>query len=235
MLGHDVDAGENVVSASAQVGEYDRRFRKGFCQILHLLRGGMYLRDQVKSGRQIHDLRPLRGVVTVIGHVIAELAQPDKAELPVAVLDLAQRFIYAKRRDDAASAETALVPFHVFCHFTVPLTIVLRGLGLVAPGRRYDPAPDPAFVQVSHKLIHVARDQMPLKVLAVVTGYVQVRVENPASRLRFGLPIQRLPDQELAQRHQSRPHPLPPVNMRHGSLPSIIEFAAQTNYACRCH
>src|SRR5207244_13318129 len=113
----------------------------------------------------------------------------DKAECTMAVLGLAKRSINAKRLDDAAYAQTALVPIHVVCHVTVPLTIVLRGLGLVAPGRRYDPAPDPAFVQRSHKLIHVARDQMPLKVLAVVAGYVQVRVENPASRLRFGLPL----------------------------------------------
>src|SRR5262245_15177822 len=105
------------------------------------------------------------------------------------LLYLSQRVVNAEWSDYATSAETAFVTIHIFGHLAVPVAIIVRALGLVAPRRRDDAPPHAAFVQIGHEFRHIARDQVPLKVLAVVTGDVEMGIEDPSQR--FGLRFNR--------------------------------------------
>src|SRR5262245_34011216 len=117
------------------------------------------------------------------------------------LLYLSQRFVNAERSDYATSAESAFVTIYIFGHFTVPVAVIVRALGLVAPRRRDDATSHVAFVQIGHEFRHIARDQVPLKVLAVVTGDVQVGIEDPAPRFSLRFNRQRLANNEVSQRN----------------------------------
>src|SRR5262245_65099965 len=99
------------------------------------------------------------------------------------LLYLSQRVVNAERSNYATSAESAFVTIYIFGHLTVPVAVIVRALGLVAPRRRDDASPHTAFVKIGHEFRHIARDQVPLKVLAVVSWYVAMGVEAPAQSL----------------------------------------------------
>ncbi len=205
--GDDVDPREDVLPVAAQVRKHDGGLGKPLGQVLHFLGVGVDLHHVVEPGGELHHLRPLGRVVLVAGHVVAELAQPDEAVLLAAVLDLAQRLVDAEGRDHATAAEAPPVLVHVLGHLAVAVAVVLRRLRLVAPRGGDDAAAHAALFQVGDELVHVPRDQVPLEVLAVVAGDVQVRVVDAAARLDDRFAAQRLAADKLGQAdHSGREH-----------------------------
>src|SRR5262245_60524351 len=218
VFGDDFDPGENVFAGAAEVRKDDGVFGEVLGQIPHLACIGVNLNYQVQLRGQLHHLCPFRRLVFVAGHVVAKFAEPDEAKLAMTLLYLSQRVVNAERSDNATSAESAFVTIYIFGHLTIPVAVIVRALGLVTPRRRDDSPPHAAFVQIGHEFRHIARDQVPLKVLAVVTGDVQMGIEDPAPRLGLRFNRQRLSKNEVSQRNYGALNEFPAMKIGHVDL-----------------
>jgi hypothetical protein len=106
-------------------------------------------------------------------------------------------------------------------------------LGLVAPRRRDDASPHAAFVQVGHEFCHIARDQIPLKVLAVVTGDVEMGIEDPTPRFGLRFNRQRLANNEVSQRNYGALYEFPAMKMGHLDLLINCKHEKRLTRGCR--
>src|SRR5581483_11332234 len=130
----DLDARSYFVPAAAEMWKHDRDIGKAFGQAAHLFGGGMDLDDQIQLAGELHHLSPLRRVIAVLSHVVAEFTEPYETELFVALLDFAQCFINAKWSNDAATAKASFVLLRVLSYFTITEPVILGRSSNIATG-----------------------------------------------------------------------------------------------------
>src|SRR5437879_4829668 len=119
----------------------------------------------------------------------------------MAFLDFAQRFIDAVGRDDAASAKSPFVLFRILGHFAIAQAVVFRRFRRITSGGRNHAALDAALVEIADKFRHGARNQVPLKNLAIIAGDVQMSVKNVVAGLGLDPPVEGFADDKVRPRN----------------------------------